>query len=44
MTDLSLPAGMIDVRGLTQAYGDKRVLDDVNLSVAEHERCALAVS
>ncbi|WP_211235343.1 ABC transporter ATP-binding protein [Deinococcus ficus] len=41
MTDLSLPAGMIDVRGLTQAYGDKRVLDDVNLSVAEHERCAL---
>jgi len=32
---------MIDIKGLSQSYKDKRVLDDVNLEIHAHEICAL---
>lgn len=42
MTDPTITTpGIIEIRGLTQGYADKLVLDDVSLSIAEHERCAL---
>lgn len=42
MTNSLAPlSGIIEICGLTQGYADKLVLDDVSLSVAEHERCAL---
>lgn len=32
---------MIDVSGLTQSYGNKVVLNDINLSISKNEVCAL---
>lgn len=32
---------MIEVKGLTVAYGERTVLDRVNLTIGERERCAL---